>query len=68
MSGRVPEFWHVSADAIVATVAGGLVLLVFYPLTLCASGVKRLVRMARGSERVDPLSSGYRAATARERT
>jgi hypothetical protein len=42
-----PAIWHASADAIVATVAGGLALLVFYPITLCAAGVKHLVRMAR---------------------
>ncbi len=39
--------WHASADAIVATIAGGLVLLIFYPLNLCAAGVKGLVRMVR---------------------
>jgi hypothetical protein len=41
------EVWHASTDAIVATVAGGLALLVFYPLTLCAAAVKRLVRTMR---------------------
>jgi len=48
--GRVPahiEVWHASVDAIVATIAGGLVLLVFYPLTLFAAGVKGLIRMVR---------------------
>jgi hypothetical protein len=42
-----PSGLHTSADMIVATVAGGLVLLVFYPLTLCAAGVKRLFGMVR---------------------
>ena len=36
-----------AVDTIVATIAGGLVLLVFYPLTLCAAGVKSAVRMVR---------------------
>jgi hypothetical protein len=40
-------FFHASADAIAATIAGGVVLLVFYPLTVCAAGVKTLVRMVR---------------------
>ncbi|HEX3745760.1 MAG TPA: hypothetical protein VHW09_17585 [Bryobacteraceae bacterium] len=35
--------WHAPADAIVATIGGILVLLVFYPLTLCSAGVKKLV-------------------------
>ncbi len=48
MPGRAgPELWHVSVDAVAATVAGGLVLLVFYPLTLCAAGVKSLIRAVR---------------------
>ena len=34
-----------SADVIVASVAAGLVLLVFFPITLCASGIKRLLRL-----------------------
>jgi hypothetical protein len=42
-----PAIWHASADAIVATVAAGMVLLVFYPVTLFAAGVKRLVRTFR---------------------
>jgi hypothetical protein len=41
------EAWHVSADIIVATLAGGLVLMVFYPITLCAAGVKGVARMVR---------------------
>jgi hypothetical protein len=36
-----------SVDAIVGTIAGGLVILVFYPLTLCALGVKTAVRTMR---------------------
>jgi hypothetical protein len=48
MLGRVaPEVWRASADAIIATVAGGLVLVIFYPITLCAAGAKNLVRMIR---------------------
>ena len=35
---------HACADVIVASVAAGLVLLVFFPITLCASGIKRLLR------------------------
>jgi hypothetical protein len=36
-----------SADTLIATIAGGLVLLVFYPITICAAGVKGLARMIR---------------------
>jgi len=43
---RLP-FVRASADALIATVAGGLVLLMFYPLTLAAAGEKSLVRKAR---------------------
>jgi hypothetical protein len=43
LSGR----WHAFADTIVATVAGGVVLLVFFPITMCAAGVKGAIRMAR---------------------
>ena len=39
--------WHASADTIVATIAGGLAVLVFYPITLCAAGVKGLLRAMR---------------------
>jgi len=42
-----------SADVIVASVAAGLVLLVFFPITLCASGIKRLLRLPR-SRRAEP--------------
>ena len=60
MSARLPSaVWHVSADTIAATIAGGLVLLVFYPLTLCAAGIKGLVRMAR------PHLSGHRGENQR---
>jgi hypothetical protein len=38
---------HAAADTLVAAIAGGLVLLVFYPLTLCVVGVKNVVRMVR---------------------
>jgi hypothetical protein len=38
---------HASADVLVATVAGGLVAAVFYPLTLGAAGVKGAVRILR---------------------
>jgi hypothetical protein len=37
------ELLHISTDVMVATVAGGLVLLIFYPLTLCAAAVKGLL-------------------------
>jgi hypothetical protein len=36
-----------SADTLIATIGGGLVLLVFYPITICAVGVKGLARMIR---------------------
>jgi hypothetical protein len=45
-----------SADILVATSAGGLVLLLFYPLTLCAAGVKGLLRKLR------PYPVSHRAA------
>jgi hypothetical protein len=48
--------WRASADVTVATIAGGLVLLLFYPLTVCAAGVKRLVRTVRRR----PVSHGGR--------
>ena len=41
-------FFHASADVIIATVAGGLLLVVFYPLTLCAEalkGVRAILRL-----------------------
>ena len=38
---------HASADVLVATVAGGLVMAVFYPLTLGAAGVKGALRVLR---------------------
>jgi len=38
--------FRASLDVALATAAGGLVLFVFYPLTLCASGVKGALRLA----------------------
>ena len=43
----MPARLHNFADVIVATIGGGLVLLVFYPLTLSAAGVKHVVRAMR---------------------
>lgn len=43
----VSDVFLASVDAIIGTVAGGLVILVFYPLTLCALGVKAAVRTMR---------------------
>ena len=40
---------HASTDVIVAAVAVGLVLVVFYPLTLCAAAVKGLLAFQRRS-------------------
>jgi hypothetical protein len=40
---------HASTDMTVAAVAGGLVLVVFYPLTLCAAAVKGLLAFQRRS-------------------
>jgi uncharacterized membrane protein YgaE (UPF0421/DUF939 family) len=37
------ELLHASTDVLVAAVAGGLVLVVFYPLTLCTAAVKGLL-------------------------
>jgi hypothetical protein len=36
-----------SVNVVIGTIAGGLVVLVFYPLTLCALGVKAAVRTMR---------------------
>jgi hypothetical protein len=48
MPGRDgPVVWSSSVDVILAAIAGGLVLAVFYPLTLCATGVKGLVKAVR---------------------
>jgi len=41
-SQSASAFWHACADVAIATVAGGLVLLVFYPIAWCAGAVKRL--------------------------
>jgi hypothetical protein len=48
-TGRSSGLWHAAADVILATVAGGLVLLFFYPITLCAAGVKGLRPARRAS-------------------
>ena len=45
----------VSSDVAIATAAGGLAILVLFPLTLCAAGVKGLLRIAR----LRPLPSGH---------
>lgn len=37
----------IACDTIIGTIAGGLVVLVFYPLTLCAFGIKSAVRTMR---------------------
>jgi hypothetical protein len=37
------ELLHACLDVTIATVAGGLVLLVFYPVTLCAGAVKGIL-------------------------
>jgi hypothetical protein len=43
--------WHVACDVTIAALTGGLVILVFYPLTLCAAGVKGLLGIAgKGKE------------------
>jgi hypothetical protein len=39
LAGRL----HASSDVVIATVGGGVVLLVFFPLTVCAAGVKALL-------------------------
>jgi hypothetical protein len=38
---------HISADVLLATLAGGLVLVVFFPITLGAAGVKGVLRTLR---------------------
>ena len=53
--GRTPsDVLHVAADTLIATVAGALVVVVFYPITLGAAGVKGLVRLFRPH----PVSQG----------
>lgn len=45
----VSGLFHAASDVAIATLAGGLALLVLYPLTLCAAGVKGLLGLrARG--------------------
>ncbi len=46
-SSPVSHILVASVDALIGTIAGGLVVLVFYPLTLCALGVKAAVRTMR---------------------
>jgi hypothetical protein len=41
------EVLHTAADVILAAVAGGLVLVIFFPLTLCARGLRSAVRIVR---------------------
>jgi hypothetical protein len=41
------ELLHACIDVIVTGVAAGLVLLVFFPLTLCAASVKCLLTVLR---------------------
>jgi hypothetical protein len=38
---------HASADIVLAAVAGGLVVMIFFPLTLCAAGISSLVKIVR---------------------
>jgi hypothetical protein len=45
-ANRSPSVVHAFADMIVATIAGGLVLLIFYPLTVSVTAVKRLLRIS----------------------
>jgi hypothetical protein len=47
-----------SSDVAIAMVAGGLAILVLYPLTLCAAGVRGLLRIVR----LHPSPSGHFAA------
>lgn len=34
------ELWHVAVDVTIATVAGGVALLILFPVTLCAGAMK----------------------------
>jgi hypothetical protein len=45
--GRPSDFLHACLDVTIAAVAGGLMILVFYPLTLCAAAVKGVLRPSR---------------------
>jgi hypothetical protein len=38
------DLLHACTDAAIATVAGGLVILVFYPVTLCAEALKGILK------------------------
>ena len=55
-SQSMSGLWHACADVAIATVAGGLVLLVLYPVTRCAGATKRL-----------PAIRGLRTRETRER-
>jgi hypothetical protein len=56
---------HASTDVIVATVAASLVLVVFYPLTLCAAAVKGLLATLRlWPSPSSSLVTGKRSVTA----
>lgn len=35
---------HTSADVVVAGLAGAVVVFVFWPVTICALGIKKLIR------------------------
>lgn len=43
--GSFAGWLHAWTDATIATIAAGTVLLLFYPLTLCAAGAKGLLRI-----------------------
>jgi hypothetical protein len=59
------ELWHACVDATIATIAGGLVLLILYPVTLCAGAVKGLLTILglrasrQGRERVELLFASH---------
>lgn len=44
---RASEVCCASVDVIIAALAGSLIVLVFYPITLCATGVKKIARAMR---------------------
>jgi len=48
---------YASVETVLAGMGAGLVLLVFYPLTLCVAGAKGLVRAARLSSVGYPRSA-----------
>jgi hypothetical protein len=53
------ELSHAGIDMIVATFAGGMVVVVFYPLTLCAAAVKGFLAILR----LRPSPSGSRVTS-----